>query len=361
MQDDTDDPRCENCGRQYQPSQIRQDIDRREESTPRSWSTRNGLCPECAPDCRRPLDPDRLPEAADYLQRDENLREMLRTALSEPCLYYPGAGRDVDPALLFASSGAVSTVVYVDYLGKSLLHDFGIFFEEFERASGQTQFQDREVHDGDQRPVWRMEKTGDITAADMGFSSPEAFFPNTHTWGDQERQDQTEASLIGRWGRFHDRCGTAKPLMFIYLFTEAIQTYINLWGIHDKAPLAVVVQNHSKGCLWTLLHGDCLLYAAAPRLPKYLYVGNLGSTPWPGYRQVSRHRTDHNSLHRSERALFESRSLFAINPNSPLAHWDGRGTSIRSKRYPDFHVFKLVSPEPSHGSAAPSRRENQLR
>jgi hypothetical protein len=47
-------------------------------------------------------------------------------------------------------------------------------------------------------------------------------------------------------------------------------------------------------------------------------------------------------MHRSERALFQSRSPFAINPNSPLAHWDGRTATINSKRYPEFKVFKLA-------------------
>lgn len=340
MKEDANDPHCVNCGQQYQPSRLRQGIVRREEST---RSTPDHLCPECAPDCRPPLDSDPLPEAADYLQGHENLRETLRAALSEPCLYYPGAGRDVDPAILFANTGTVSTVVYIDYLAESFHDNFLTVFEEFEKISQQTQFHDREVYASDRYPVWRMETTGDITAHDLGFSSREAFYPNTHTYGHQKSENQSETSVIGRWGRFCDTYGNARPLMFLYFFTEAIQTYINLWSIHGQAPLAVVVQNHGKGCLWTPFHSDCLLYAAAPRLPKYLYVGNFGSTPWPGYRQVSRRRTDHNSMHRSERALFEARSPFAINPNSPLAHWDGRAT-IRSKRYPDFHCFKLVPP-----------------
>jgi len=297
------------------------------------------------------MDPNSLPDAADYLRHSENWPETLHSALSGPCLYYPGAGKDVDPAVLFANSGIVSTVVYVDYLAESLLHNFDNVFTEFERVARRTQFSTRrvqEIHTDARCPIWRLEETGVITAADMGYSSPEAFYPNTHTYAHRKSDDHPEESLIGRWGRFHNEQGAARPLMFLYFFTEAIQTYINLWGIHGLAPLAVVVQNHSKGCCWTPFHSDSLLYAAAPCLPKYLYVGNLGSTPWPGYRQVSQSRTDHNSMHHSERALFQARTPFASNPNSPLNEWNGQATSLPSQRYPKFHHFKLVAPETFH-------------
>lgn len=341
MREDSANQHCGNCGQEYHPSRLRVGPDLGEQST---RSTPNDLCPECAPDCRRPLHTDTLPEAADYLRHNENLRETFRSALSDPCLYYPGAGKDVDPALLFANSGAVSTVVYIDYLADSFFQNFPTVFEEFERNSGQMEFYDPEVHDYAECPVWRAQDKGTIAAEDLGFSSRDAFYPNTHTWGRRENEDQSEKSIIGKWVRFHDTRGISRPLMFLYFFTEAIQTYINLWGIRDQAPLAVVVQNHGKGCLWTPFHSDCLLYAAATRLPKYLYVGNLGSKPWPGYRQISRPRTDHRSMHHSERALFQAKTPFAINPNSPLTHWNRRSRSINSKRYPDFNVFKLLAP-----------------
>jgi len=293
------------------------------------------------------MDPNSLPEAADYLRQSENWPETLRAALSGPCLYYPGAGNDVDPAVLFANSGTVSTVVYVDYLGESLLHNVETVFKDFERASRETQFharRDWKDHAGTTDPMWRLFETGSVTAADMGFLSSDAFHPTTGTYAYRSSEGPPEKSVIGRWGLFHDVNGTARTLTFFYFFTEAIQTYINLWGVHGQAPLAVVVQNHGKGCFWTPFHSDSLLYAASKRLPKYLYVGDIGSSPWPGYRQVSRSRTDTHSMHCSVRALFECATPSFHNRHSPLNEWDGQAVAVRSKKYPQFEHFKLRAP-----------------
>lgn len=119
---------------------------------------------------------------------------------------------------------------------------------------------------------------------------------------------------------------------------------LNLWRIRGTAPLAVVVQNHGKGLFWTRLDGDCLLYAASVRLPEYLYVGDICSAPWPGYRQVSRDRTDSNSMHRSRRALFERKAHFGFNPNSPMHLWDGRSKNLEVQSHPEFKCFKLALP-----------------
>jgi hypothetical protein len=81
----------------------------------------------------------------------------------------------------------------------------------------------------------------------------------------------------------------------------------------------VVVQNHGKGGLWTSLGGDCLMYTASPRLPRFLYVGDdMGSEPWPHYRRISREAVDSHSLHRSSRSLWECTCEDYFNPDSPL-------------------------------------------
>jgi len=135
MREDSDNHHCVNCGQEYQPSCVRLGLDMPEQSI---RSCPDDLCPECAPDCRRPLNRETLPEAADYLRRHENLRETLRAALSDRCLYYPGAGQDIDPALLFGNNRSVSTVVYVDYLAKSSRHHFRSVFDKFERPPRET-------------------------------------------------------------------------------------------------------------------------------------------------------------------------------------------------------------------------------
>jgi hypothetical protein len=98
-------------------------------------------------------------------------------------------------------------------------------------------------------------------------------------------------------------------------------------------PEAVVVQNHGKNGLWTPLDDDCRLYACAPILPRFLYVGDIGSQPWPHYHQVSREVVGRNSMHNSRRVLYECTLPNRINPDSPLQQWDGSSPRMASERY----------------------------
>ncbi len=284
-----------------------------------------------------------LPGEASHPFLAGRLSEKLRAALDAPSLFYPGAGMDVDPALLFTSTGVVSTVVYADYVSGRMFKAEEAF-SRFERCHLSLSEDMR----GLIPPYRTLLDSGVLTPTDFGFDSLLAFYPNRRTWGSDRDAYLGPDAVIGRWALLELSSLPSRPVLFLYFSTEAIQTYINLWGIRGAAPLAVVVQNHGKGGLWTPLDGDCLLYAASPRLPKYIYVGDISSTPWPGYRQLSRDRTDSNSMHRSRRALFESKSHFGINLNSPMHLWDGASKSLASEKYPDFKHFKLAVPR--HGS-----------
>ena len=286
------------------------------------------VCPECAAVRWQDTESDCALSANLYLREHGHLSQTLHTALAGPCLFYPGAGGDIDPALLFANNGAVSTVVYADYIAE---YQCGDVFHNFEHPPGPPF-----------GASWKMLETGALRADDFGFATPDAYYPNVSTFGDDQRKNRVDAMEIGAWARFRGRGG--QVLSFFYFFTEAIQTYLNLWGLNGRAPLAVVVQNHGLGGLWTRLDGDCLLYAAAKRLPKYLYVGDIGSEPWPGYRRVSKEGINRNSQYRSRRALFRAEAPSPLNPHSPLNVWDGRSESIHSDRYPEFHVFKTTPP-----------------
>ena len=325
---------CATCGRQYNRLPLRSKFENAESGMEQEPPH---VCPECNIVCWQDAGIDDPSSAVQYLRQHEPWSQTFRAALAGPCLYYPGAGGDIDPALLFANSGAVSTVVYVDYLAGDSTNQFADVFHEFQRyANGRL----GEVAGP---TSWTMMETGILRADDFGFASPDAFYPNISTFGDSERRNRIDEMAVGRWARFQGRAG--RPLLFLYFFTEAIQTYLNLWGTDGRAPLVVVVQNHGLGALWTRLDGDCLLYAAAQRLPKYLYVGDLGSEPWPGYQRVSRDRIDRNSMHGSARALFRADAPHPRNPHSPLNAWDGRSQAIHSERYQDFHTFKLARPD----------------
>ncbi|RFC43649.1 MAG: hypothetical protein DVB28_001412 [Verrucomicrobia bacterium] len=314
---------CAICGRSHYIITSREESQKPHEHA--SEETRR-VCPECAFTHWQSAEVERFPRAGDYLRSNESRQQTLNAALAGPCLFYPGAGLDIDPALLFAKSGAVSTVVYADYLvGDASVADL---FRQMERPPF---------------GVGTMLEAGDLRAGDFGFASPDSFYPNVRTFGDDGRHNRDDEMAVGKWARFQGRDG--RLLLFLYFCTEAIQTYLNLWGTQGRAPLAVVVQRHGAGGLWTLLDGDCLLYAAAQRLPKYLYVGDGGSEPWPGYRRVSEYRIDRHSANRSTRALFRAEAASAQNMDSPLNDWDGRSPSINSGRYEEFHVFKIARPE----------------
>lgn len=133
----------------------------------------------------------------------------------------------------------------------------------------------------------------------------------------------------------------SRAVLFVYLWTEAIQTYYNLWSSRTDAPFAAVVQRHGMGGQWTMLDGDCLFYAVATKLPEYLYVGDLGSVPWPNYVPVTRPRVDEYSMHRSKRVLFKCTHPMRLNQSSPLLQWDLNSDTIDSEKYPDFKEIKL--------------------
>ncbi|MBM4059057.1 MAG: hypothetical protein FJ275_12630, partial [Planctomycetes bacterium] len=244
---------------------------------------------------QRDLDPDptrgTLPAPKDaFLRASGRASGLLHTLRNSRVLFYPGAGSDISPALRFAAIGAIDTVLYCDYIDRVPRVDFEMMGHYRAR-------EDRDVHASELRQHCRAD-----------------FFPAIrHPFG--RRNDDESNPVIGRVMELQSYGPDEGRLTFIYLDTEAIQTYIHVWGAAGLAPLLVVVQDHGKGGLWTQLGGDCLMYTAAPVLPQFLWVG---SEAWPHYNQISRPDVDHHSLHRNERTLWECTLPDRINPDSPL-------------------------------------------
>ncbi len=237
-------------------------------------------------------------------------------------LFYPGAGKDVDPAIRFVRSANVSAVVYVDYLVKT--SDMNRAIDDFLRRINRMI-----PRDGDKRFRW--EERGEwvetgrhpVKPQDFGFGNQSDFFPTKMTFDVAEsigisavfvkKYDSIEAERLGRNRRAPQPLN--RTVRFLYLNTEAIQTYVRLWSARKIAPRAVVVQNHGKGCLWTPLDGDCLMYRSSAVLPHYLWVGDINSMPWPNYARVSRQVMDESSMYRSYRSLFECVAPSASTPS----------------------------------------------
>jgi hypothetical protein len=246
-------------------------------------------------------------------------------------LFYPGAGCDIDPAIRFVRSANISTVVYVDYLWANYIE------ETFDRFGNRRHWNGERIYE-----IYRR----NIVASDLGCSSAFDLYPDN--WF---KKTEKPPEIIGTLAIFEqasfdykhsfEHRRSPRTIRFIYLTTEAIQTYLHIWGLPKKAPLAVVVQNHCKGGLWTRLDGDCLLYACSPVLPRFLYVGNIGSEPWPNYKQVSCEVIDSNSMHRSTRSLYECIEPNFCNTDSPFNLWDGQSPLKKSEKYAELERMKI--------------------
>ena len=264
-----------------------------------------------------------------------NLLELLRTSR---VLFYPGAFDDMSPALRFACSGGVDAVVYCDYSKRLDAYGFKGLLDEFAYARRDRGSIGR---NGSHFFANRPDEMREVRAEELGYRCRADFMPVLrHRWG--RRDDDATQAVIG-WRA--DLCAVGdddRRLVFLYLDTEGIQTFINVWALVGLAPQIVVVQDHGKGGLWTRFGGDSLLYAAAPRLSRFLYVGDIGTTPWPRYREISCKVVDDRSLHHSLRSLWECAQPDLVNPDSPLrVVIQGSHSPVARERAAEMKPFHL--------------------
>jgi hypothetical protein len=196
-------------------------------------------------------------------------------------LYYPGAGMDYGPFIRFSEQIDVKTVIYTDYgmkKGKAT---------EFLSAI----------------PGWSTEQVSNLQPQDLGLvASWEQFWPVDPESRKFAKPDSA-FGLRARLVRQHD----GVSVDFIYLATEAVQTYANLL-LAGLCPTIVVLQDHGFGANWTKFGGPAELFGQAQvALPRYLLVAK-GTDVWPGYARVSNGRVDAGQMHSFERAIFERMS-----------------------------------------------------
>ena len=242
----------------------------------------------------------------------------------------------------FVRTGLIDTIVYCDYAAETsrgFLHIDEVF-RKFE-SSGFGQYSDTvsSRHGAARFDLLHPHELEHLPAAALGFQYRSDFFPEAY----RGYGGDAPSPMIGAYAEFRIRNSDTRPIAFYYLNTEAIQTYIHLWGAVGLAAHIVVVQNHGKGGLWTPLDGDCLLYAAAQRLPRFLWLGDIGSKPWPNYYEISCKVIDPHSMHKSKRSLYKCTRSNGQNPESPLNEWDGFTDTIQSQKYPQFQNFSLAT------------------
>jgi len=200
----------------------------------------------------------------------------LEFILRQPSLYYPGAGIDLEPFKLFAQHSLVSTVIYCDYN-----------WESARRLVKNDIY--RKLKDCEVISTKRIEP--DI----LGCKSWEDFWSSAP---DAYSADPSDA--FGLFAEIHFKPDN-KTINFVYLCTEAIQTYKVLFSDRKIKPTVAVIDSYM--CPLGFCGSDSELYEIAmPALPRYIYTGGKA---WPGYDCVSKDET--GTQHK--RALYVNRGV----------------------------------------------------
>jgi hypothetical protein len=224
---------------------------------------------------------DSLPTPSEYLRRPissfthwaqnvgENGLPTLDEILAHPVLFYPGAGQDFGPLLIFGAAGIVDTVVYADY--------GGLTPEAIESM---------------------------VARHCVGYkiSSMHQFPMDNHERFSQDHRHQPCNSFM-MMSILESRTG-GHPLVLLYCHADAFAVYDAFWRSRRSAPLAIVIQDHGFGGNWgTFGHGGELhRMAGEAGLPRLLYWG--GGQPWQEYQPVSQAGGNGEGMHHTHRTLF---------------------------------------------------------
>ncbi|MBU3587756.1 hypothetical protein ICN30_07910 [Polynucleobacter sp. 31A-FELB] len=217
------------------------------------------------------------------------------------CLYYPGAYTDTGPLDLILRSRSATGQAPFDSLATAIYVDINITPDVIE------QLIDR---------VKRLYSTNvvlvnDLLPADFGAFQYSDFFPNPNDSFYASTPDYAQEYALENQNFFGLRAFFPEiQFHLIYLRAEGIQAYRAL----QKAkvyPNIVVLQDHGPwGFQFATFYGDCLLYKAAKKLPRYLYLATEGES-WPGYERVTDGYCDEGQEHRYERYLAAGKSVVA--------------------------------------------------
>ncbi len=217
------------------------------------------------------------------------------------CLYYPGAYTDTGPLDLIMRSRSESASQPFDSFATAIYVDIAITPEAIEQV----------IHRIKHNYSTRTVLVSEILPADFGAFRYADFLP---------KEDDTFYESVPNYAQLyaaeHDEFFGLRAffpelqLNLIYLKAEGIQAYRTL----QKAkifPNIVVLQDHGPwGYQYATFYGECLLYKAAKKLPRFLYQATEGEA-WPGYEQISEGYCDEGQEHRYERCLSARKTVIA--------------------------------------------------
>jgi hypothetical protein len=240
-------------------------------------------------------------------------RPSLREVLSSRTVYYPGGLSDGHPFELFGASHAAHVFVYADY---------GLSREELSRHLSPDSHQRLLGYD--------VVDIVDLSESDI---APAGWHPHLT---DAEHRDRVQRgeSWVRDWmkgqgvtpygalvvfqrrPRFDNHHGPAR-LSLLQLGADGIATYDVLFCQHgQRAPWALVLQDHGFGGNWDSFGRNGLMHAIAQRagrMPEWVLLGHPTEV-WDGFEPVRRCRSSIGGMHHGERHLFR---FVGSDPPSP--------------------------------------------
>jgi hypothetical protein len=199
-------------------------------------------------------------------------------SLRQHIFYYPGCGVDHGPLVFGIKKFSIAAAIYADY------------------AITKTSFLGMLRHCSE-------ESVGETFSV-----SPKHL--NQHSWDafwfekEQSRLFGSPSNAFGQAAWLPSE-NSNEPTLFVFLRTEAVQTYANLIQTTLR-PTIVMLQDHGFGGNWTTFGGEHEMYEIARAhnaLPEFLIVAE-GTDPWPGYGQESPYEPMLGQMHNYKRAVF---------------------------------------------------------
>jgi len=202
--------------------------------------------------------------------------EIHKNEFESATIFYPGAGSDSDPLMLFASQCHIKTIIHVDYS-----FDRNSAIKTSSILGNMLSIHELDPHN-----------FGKSTWLDFWHSNPAS-----KAYGKTDRAYATKVKIS------HD----GHTFDFQFFGTEALQTFEVLF-LSDDAPTVIVLQDHGLGGLWTRFGEDGKLFyelvSRMSKLPKYLYVAE-NTDAWEGYIRVTSYVAYPGQMHSHRRAIFK--------------------------------------------------------
>jgi hypothetical protein len=222
----------------------------------------------------------------------------VRGFLGSRQVFYPGAGSDGHPLLVFGASGAAHCFVYVDYGRTRAELIEPIRRNERAGVRGYTLIGEHDLRGTDlvNRP-W--------SPNNLSQSLKDAQPSRIQSWA--HITPFATLCILERQPELDDLHGPAR-LAILFIGDEAISTYDILYGHQlQRAPFAMVLQDHGFGGNWESFGDGSVLWRVAEErgiFPEWILCDEAQKA-WSGYQTRLTVRSDVGGMHHTARRLWQ--------------------------------------------------------